>query len=73
VHDYFEILGVAPDAHAMDIRRACARRASRPQPDFLEPGRQPGPPLQLADVAVDFLDMSDIVERMRVAFFRARG
>jgi len=71
VHDYFEILGVAPDAHALDIRRACARRASRAQPDFLEAGSHPVPPLQLVDVAVDFLDTSDIVERMRAAFFRA--
>jgi hypothetical protein len=82
VHDYFEILGVPRDARGVAIRRASARRASRVPPDFLEGGHVAGaaPPrpgallpslVDLQDVAIDFVDMTSIVDRMRAAFFGA--
>jgi len=76
VHDYFQILGVAPDAGARDIRVACARHAARPHANLLEAERReaaspfPGLPGGLADVAIDFPDLSAIVDRMQAAFFR---
>jgi curved DNA-binding protein CbpA len=79
VHDYFDILGVSRDAPAQEIRRACARRACAGHPDFLDAdasGLRPrvddprGDYRHLADVAVDFVAMSDIAARMQAAFFR---
>ena len=78
MHDYFDILGVSRDAPAQEIRRACARRACAGHPDFLEAEAGRARPRvddprddyrQLADVAVDFVDMSDIAARMQAAFF----
>jgi len=81
VHDYFEILGVSPDARAREIQQACRRRAIVAHPDFCvdaEPvSRIPGDtPLDrdhaaadLVDVAVDFVDMAAVVCRMQIAFF----
>jgi hypothetical protein len=57
VHDYFDIIGVSRHAPADEIRRASARRAWKWHPD--------------ADIAVDFIDMSAVVERMQVAFLAA--
>jgi len=80
VHDYFDILGVSRDASAQEIRRACARRALKAPPDFDGDGRSPAPlaadrrPFrEFADVAVDFVDMADIADRMQAAFFRTRS
>ena len=76
VHDYFDILGVPTNAAASEVRRACARRVRRPHPDFSE-----GPPVNplassradddapAADVAIDFLDVRALVDRMQTAFF----
>jgi len=80
VHDYFDILGVPHDAPAQQIRRACARRTVTRHPDFgVVDGPAAGdaaargrPPAELADVAIDFMDMSSIVERMQAAFFTSR-
>jgi len=80
VHDYFDILGVPRDARGGAIRRASARRAARLPPDFLDGGNLAGaaasrpavtaPSLvDLQDVAIDFVDMTPIVDRMRAAFF----
>ncbi|HUF48642.1 MAG TPA: hypothetical protein VMM93_12570 [Vicinamibacterales bacterium] len=84
MHDYFEILGVAPDAAARDIKAACARHAARPLNDLLEAEHRPngrdapgafdtlGVP-ERVDIAIDFPDMTSIVERMQAAFFRSRA
>jgi len=76
VHDYFEILGLAGDAPADEIRRASARRADRPHPDFAPGARSswsdssdPRSAALSDDVAIDYVDMSAIVGRMRAAFF----
>ena len=83
MHDYFDILGVAPGARASEIRQACARHASRPHPDFREAaGRNPelGRDLmawqdaawsEVVDVAVDFPNVPSLLERARAAFFRS--
>ena len=83
MHDYFQILGVAPDAGARDIRAACARHAARPHADLLaaEHGLAPAGDRtgaagalhpELVDVAIDFPDVSAVVDRMQSAFFRSR-
>lgn len=77
MHDFFDILGVPHDAPAQQIRRACARRTVTLHPDFGVPaGPAAGnasdparPPADLADVAIDFVDMSSMIERMQAAFF----
>ena len=81
MHDYFEILGVPPDARAQDIRRAVRRRTRPGHPDVRDGGAfdEPAPASQgrdvsrdLApevDVAIDFVDMTAIVGRMQTAFF----
>lgn len=81
MHDYFEILGVSPDARAREIQQACRRRANVAHPDFCvvaeHASRVPGDtPLDrdhaaadLVDVAVDFVDMAAVVGRMQIAFF----
>jgi DnaJ domain len=73
MHDYFDILGVSPDACAREIQRACRRRASATHPDFRDdaPGGRPGDaaPVELVDVAVDFVEMAPIVDRMQASFF----
>ena len=78
MHDYFQILGVAPDAARRDIRDACARHAARPHADLLEAehrrgagaaGVRDGFSIALADVAIDFPSMSAVVDRMQAAFF----
>jgi len=77
VHDYFQILGVAPDARARDIRAACARHAARPHANLLEAEQReaaspfPALPGELSDVAIDFPDVSAVVDRMQAAFFRS--
>ncbi|MFI5177631.1 MAG: DnaJ domain-containing protein [Vicinamibacterales bacterium] len=88
MHDYFEILGVSPDARAREIQRACRRHSPTAHPDFRDDAddtaraardaalsRARGP-VELADVAIDFVDMTAVVDRMQSAFFatpRSRG
>ena len=88
MHDYFEILGVSPDARAGEIQRACRRHSAIAHPDFRDEtgattraavdaarGRDRAP-VELADVAIDFVDMTAVVDRMQIAFFataRSRG
>jgi hypothetical protein len=80
VHDYFEILGVSPDARARDIQRACRRRAPAVHPDFRQeadvPARlresAPDPDWAqeaVADAAIDFVEIGKVVARMQAAFF----
>lgn len=79
MHDYFDILGVSRHAPAQEIRRAFARRQVAGHPDFAdaavaavvrEGDRRPGY-RALADVAVDFVDMTGIAARMQAAFFHS--
>ena len=70
MHDYFHILGVSDGTPADEIRRAARRHLERSHPDFRKPpdrrllaNRAPD------DVAIDFVDMAAIVERMQTAFF----
>ena len=81
MHDYFEILGVSPDARAAEIQRACRRHAGTAHPDFRDDAEattraaveaalvRDRAPVELADVAIDFVDMTAVVDRMQAAFF----
>jgi hypothetical protein len=81
VHDYFDILGVPRNAAPPEIRRACCRRARSSHPDIWDgdvtaarsrAGNGPtleGPVDDLSDAAIDFVDMAQIVDRIRDAFF----
>ncbi len=82
MHDYFDILGVSPDAGAPAIRRASVRRLPAPHPDIRQDGLEPPgaargwverPDPAGADAAIDFLTLRPIVERMRKAFFAKRS
>jgi hypothetical protein len=85
VHDYFEILGVSRDACASDIRRACRHsRPSHPDfrdSEFARPTAVAAPRFTAgdagafrspaaADAAIDFIDVTCLIDRMRDAFFR---
>jgi hypothetical protein len=70
VHDYFHILGVSDGAPADEIRRAARRHLERSHPDFRNrPDRRVLTAREPDDVAIDFVDMAAIVERMQTAFF----
>jgi hypothetical protein len=73
MHDYFDILGVSPDACAREIQLACRRRAGATHPDFRDegPDGHPRGPLSAepVDVAVDFVEMGPVVDRMQASFF----
>jgi hypothetical protein len=72
VHDFFQILGVSDAAPAHELRRALRRRPARSHPDFHHGAAAPLAPddRALDDVAIDFIDMHPIVDRMQAAFFR---
>jgi curved DNA-binding protein CbpA len=70
------ILGVPTDAAASEVRRACARRVRRIHPDFSHvpaaPGaRFPVDEAELADVAIDFVEMRAFLDQIQAAFFGA--
>lgn len=82
MHDYFDILGVSRDARASDIRRACCRHSRPAHPDIWDGDthrstavsrftiRDRGPELsEFKDAAIDFVDASMLVDRIREAFF----
>lgn len=82
MHDYFAILGIEPGAPAAVIRSAHLRRRAAVHPDFRASDDHPvrtravgfgraarGP----ADAAVNFIEMSALVDRMEAAFFHSRG
>jgi hypothetical protein len=79
VHDYFDILGIPPGACAQEIRRAHHRRAGVSHPDVHDGETRPSPaqpsastggtPTSRGDVAIDFVEMSAVVDRMQAAFF----
>ncbi len=68
MRDYYEVLGVKRDAGAEEIRRAYRRLAPRFHPDISD-----DEPVVSAtwhdDVAIDFPSASDVLDRMRAAFF----
>ena len=79
MHDYFDILGIPPGACAQEIRRAHHRRTGVSHPDVQDGDLRAGPalaartaavaPADRGDVAIDFVEMSGIVDRMQAAFF----
>jgi len=85
VHDYFDILGVPRNAAPPEIRRACCRRSRSSHPDIWDgdvpalsatgPGKFPSFPRSmddLSDTAIDFVDMTQIVDRILDGFFAGR-
>ncbi len=84
MHDFFDILGVPPNAGPPEIRRACGRRARPSHPDIWDGDvaamnaslPRSGPRSnqafdELSDTAIDFVDMASIVDRIREGFFAA--
>jgi hypothetical protein len=70
MHDYFQILGVSDGAPADEIRRASRRHLDRAHPDFRDrTDRGASVTREPDDVAIDFVDMAAIVDRMQSAFF----
>ena len=70
MHDYFHILGVSDGTPADEIRRAARRHLERSHPDFRKrPDRRLSTHRAPDDVAIDFVDMAALVERMQTAFF----
>jgi hypothetical protein len=77
VHDYFDVLGVSSDSPPQEIRRVCARRVRRWHPDFDGAALMTASPATLrvpgaTDAAIDFLDMTSVLDRMQAAFFAHR-
>jgi len=82
VHDLFDIVGLSRSAPPVEVRRVCARLVRRAHPDFVYPigsgsaaaAAQPPsfdvPAVVRRDVAVDFLEMSAVLDRVQSAFFR---
>jgi hypothetical protein len=77
VHDLFDVLGLPRNAPAGEIRRVCARRSRCSHPDFRSQSAEGGTPtsrrgagdLMPMDVAVDFVDVASLLDRIELAFF----
>jgi hypothetical protein len=79
VPDPLDLLGVSSVARASRLQRTYRRRAACFQPEAAPPRRACAPPVAppgdvraAGDVAVDFVAMTEIVPRMRAAFFASR-
>jgi hypothetical protein len=77
VHDFFDIFGIPSSAPPMEVRRVCARRVRRSHPDFHVGNATLGLPEVTGDttpasreVAVDFVEMGGLLDRMQASFFR---
>jgi hypothetical protein len=79
VHDLFDVLGLPRNAPVGEIRRVCARRSRRSHPDFRP---APAPLTRVSahapieperpvshDVAIDFVDVTALFDRIELAFF----
>lgn len=80
MHDYFEIVGVSPQADTREVRQAGRRRSVSLHPDYSDcepaelaagpPGAEDSiPDVAPVDAAIDFVNMRTIVARMQAAFF----
>jgi hypothetical protein len=80
VHDYFEIVGVAPNARPTEVRAACGRQRRATHPDVCDGEtmtlRDSDPRFdrhcsqeEIGDAAIDFVDAATLVEAMRADFF----
>jgi hypothetical protein len=78
VHDFFDVLGLPNNAPVSEIRRACARRVRRSHPDFgagaspvCDPvrGQRVDRPPVTTDVAIDFVDVGALLDRIQTDFF----
>lgn len=79
MHDFFAIVGLSPTARPVEVRRVCARVTRRAHPDFAAGAAAPQRPAlpdlcrrtAYVDVAVDFVEISGLLDRMQASFFRA--
>ena len=75
MHDFFDIVGLSRSAPPIEVRRVCARVVRRAHPDFRHErgavGSDVQPPTVAVrrDVAVDFVDMSAVIDRIQASFF----
>lgn len=70
MRDYYDVLGVAADAGAEEIKRAYRQLARRYHPDISGEGADGIVPLD-DEVAIDFPSVANVLDRMRDAFFGA--
>ena len=79
--DFFDVLGLPSNAPVGEIRRVCARRVRRSHPDFRTPfTAAPSTPDEVRsdisvprDVAVDFVDVTALLDRIELSFFRSES
>ena len=70
MRDYYDVLGVAPDAGADEIKRAHRQLTRRYHPDLSSDELSMSFVDCLADeIAIDFPSVSSVLDRMRRAFF----
>jgi DnaJ-class molecular chaperone len=70
MRDYYDVLGVAADAGADEIKRAHRQLARRYHPDISGDGADGVAALD-DEVAIDFPSIASVLDRMRDAFFGA--
>jgi DnaJ-class molecular chaperone len=70
MRDYYDVLGVAADAGADEIKRAHRQLARRYHPD-ISGDRADGAVALDDEVAIDFPSVASVLDRMREAFFGA--
>ena len=73
MHDYFEIVGLSPDAGSPEVRRLARRPVAPAHPDFDHAPHVPVRPAPRPDdAAIDFGSMTVLLPKLRQAFFHAR-
>ena len=81
MHDFFDVLGLPSNAPVGEIRRVCARRVRRSHPDFRTPRATTTVQTENGcsdvtvprDVAVDFVDVTSLLDRIELSFFRSES